>query len=91
MRVTEDYGLARCTPEALAGGDAAVNASAMTAVLRGEDTGAHRDALLMGASLVLEVAGLVDDPRAGVARAAAAIDDGSAARLLDALAGMSDG
>ncbi|MEL6448706.1 MAG: anthranilate phosphoribosyltransferase [Pseudomonadota bacterium] len=85
-RPPEDYGIARCAAEDLAGGDADVNARAMADVLRGADTGAHRDALLMGTSLVLEVAGLVDDARAGVARAQAAIDSGDAARLLDGLA-----
>ena len=51
----------------------------------GDDTGPHRDALLMGTSLVLEVQGMVDDPAAGVSMAAAAIDDGSASRFLDKL------
>ncbi len=51
----------------------------------GEDKGAHRDALLMGTSLVLEVLGQAESPKDGVARAAAAIDDGRAARLLDLL------
>ena len=90
-RTPEDYGLERCTPEALAGGDAAANAAAMAAVLRGEDRGAHRDALIMGASLVLEVAGRVDDARTGVTRAREAIDTGAAARLLDGLARFAHG
>jgi anthranilate phosphoribosyltransferase len=37
----------------------------------------------MGAALALEVAGEERQPREGVARAAAAIDDGSARRVLD--------
>ena len=51
----------------------------------GEDKGAHRDALLMGTSLVLEVQGMAGGPRDGVAQAAAAIDDGRAAAFLDKL------
>ena len=51
--------------------------------MTGEDLGPHRDALLMGASLVLEVSGLADDCRDGVARARDAIDSGRAAALLD--------
>ncbi len=90
-RTPEDYGLVRCAPEALAGGDADENARALAAVLNGDDVGAHRDALLLGASLVLEVAGLVDTPLDGVARASAAIDDGSAARLLKSIAAFSHG
>ncbi len=81
-----DYGLPVCRPEALAGGDAAHNAAALRAVLRGEDRGAHRDALLLGASLALEIAGIAATPREGVALAAAAIDDGRAASTLDRLA-----
>ncbi len=84
-RSPEDYGLQRCRPQDLEGGDAAHNARELARVLSGEDRGAHRDALLMGTSLVLEVMGQASDPEDGVARAAAAIDDGRAARLLDLL------
>ncbi len=84
-RTPEDYGLARCAPADLAGGDAAHNAAELERVFAGEDRGAHRDALLMGTSLVLEVMGEADGPRAGVERAAAAIDDGRAQALLSAL------
>jgi anthranilate phosphoribosyltransferase len=83
VRTPEDYGLERCTPAALGGGDAQYNARALRATLYGEDRGAHRDCLLMGAALALEVAGEERQPREGVARAAAAIDDGSARRVLD--------
>ena len=55
-------------------------------MLYGEDRGAHRDCLLLGTALALEVAGESDSPRAGIARAAAAIDSGAARRLLEALA-----
>ncbi|MEM1263107.1 MAG: anthranilate phosphoribosyltransferase [Pseudomonadota bacterium] len=85
-RTPEDYGLGRCSAEHLAGGDAAQNAAALQRVLNGEDYGPHRDALLMATSLALEVAGLVDSPREGVTRAASAIDNGDAARLLAKLA-----
>lgn len=86
-RRPEDYGLARCAPEDLAGGDAAVNAAAIRKVFSGEDRGPHRDALLMGASLVLEVTGEAAGPTAGVERAVAALDDGRAERVLAGLAG----
>jgi anthranilate phosphoribosyltransferase len=52
-------------------------------VLRNEEHGAHRDALVIGAALVAEVTGAVRDPVSGAALAANAIDNGSAARLLD--------
>lgn len=85
-RAPGDYGLARCSPEALRGGDAAHNARELRRVLEGEDRGAHRDALVMGASLVLEVTGAVQTPRQGVELAAAALEEGNAAAVLERLA-----
>ena len=85
IRSPGDYGLKVCTPEALQGGDAEHNARELTRVFTGEDKGAHRDALLMGTSLVLEVQGVAKDPIDGVAQAAAAIDDGRAASFLSDL------
>ncbi len=84
-RKPEDYGVARCAAEDLAGGDAEHNAQALVRVFNGEDQGAHRDALLMGTSLVLEVQGTVDNPKQGVEIAAAAIDNGDASRFLDSM------
>ncbi len=81
-RAPEDYGLDRCTPEDLAGGDAEQNAHELKRVFSGDDKGAHRDALLMGTSLVLEVQGSAADPKQGVSMAAEAIDSGAAAAML---------
>ena len=69
------------------GGDAAKNAAELERVFAGEDQGAHRDALLMGASLVLEVQGAARDARHGVELAAAALDDGRATAFLERLRG----
>ena len=85
VRDPRDYGIARCELAELEGGDAAANAARLRDALTGGDTAAHRDALALGAALALEVSGTVKDARDGVARARAAIDDGSAARLLDRL------
>ena len=84
-RVPEDYGLARCTADDLMGGDAAKNAAELARVFDGDDKGPHRDALLMGTSLVLEVLGAAQDPKEGVEMAAAALDDGAAAGFLTRL------
>ncbi len=84
-RTPEDYGLARCEPEDLAGGDAEHNAAELRRVFAGEDKGAHRDALMMGTSLVLEVTGQVDGPREGVSAAAETLDSGRAAELIEKL------
>jgi anthranilate phosphoribosyltransferase len=89
VRSAADYGLASCTAEDLRGGDASDNARALRAVFEGADQGAHRDALLMGTSLALEVMGVARDARDGVERAARAIDSGAAAALLEGLAAFS--
>ena len=90
-RSPEDYGIKRCEPADLEGGDADHNAKELIRVFTGEDQGAHRDALLMGVSLVLEVQGEAKDPIDGVRQAAAAIDDGRAAALLKTMAGHFQG
>jgi anthranilate phosphoribosyltransferase len=87
-RSAADYGLAGCTPESLRGGDAAHNAAALSAVFAGADRGPHRDALLMGAGLVMELLGRADGPADSARLVAAAIDDGRAAALLAALEGF---
>ena len=84
-RSPDDYGLDRCKPAALAGGDAENNAKELLRVFRGEDKGAHRDTLLMSTSLVLEVQGTASDAKHGVKIARAAIDNGDALALLDNL------
>src|SRR5437763_1894907 len=85
VRAPSQYGLAPCSASDLAGGDAGHNARALAAVLYGEDRGAHRDCLLLGTALALELAGETRAPREGLARAAAASDSGAARRLLEAL------
>jgi anthranilate phosphoribosyltransferase len=84
-----NFGLPRCAPEDLAGGDAEFNAKALEAVLSGSEKGAHRDALTLGVGLVLELAGETDDPAVGIERANAAIDSGAAANVLNDLRGFS--
>ncbi len=85
-RKPEDYGVSRCQPEDLRGAEASHNAAELVRVFTGADQGPHRDALLMGTSLILEVAGLAADCGAGVEMAATAIDNGKAAAFLDAFA-----
>jgi anthranilate phosphoribosyltransferase len=85
-RSPADYGMSACTEESLQGGDAAFNAAALTRVLRGEEKGAHRDALVLSTALALEVAGKAGSARAAAQMASAAIDDGRASALLAKLA-----
>ncbi len=85
QRSPQQYGLPLCQPEALGGGDAAHNARELTRALTEPAASAHRDALLLGAALALEVTGCEAEPRAAVARAARTIDSGEAAALLASL------
>lgn len=87
-RSAADYDLPACRAEELAGGDAQHNAAALRRVLRGEERGAQRSALVLSAALALQVTGTESDPRAAAGRAGAAIDNGAAGRLLECLAGF---
>jgi anthranilate phosphoribosyltransferase len=89
VRSPQDYGLRPCTAAHLAGGDAQHNASALRAVLNGEDLGAHRDCLLLGAALALEVAGEARTRHEAVERAAHAIDSGATRRVLESATALS--
>lgn len=80
----EDAGLPTATLDQLKGGDAAVNAEAIRAVLRGE-SGPFRDIVLMNAAAALIVGGKVGNLADGVNRAARAIDTGAAQQALDRL------
>lgn len=86
QREARMFDLPACRAEALAGGDASYNAAALRAVFDGRDRGAHRDALLLGTALVLELTGRATETRTAVAVAADAIDSGRAAALLERLA-----
>jgi anthranilate phosphoribosyltransferase len=88
-RSPADYGMPPCTEESLKGGDAGYNAAALTRVLRGEEGGAHRDALVLSTALALEVSGRAGSARAAAQMASAAIDDGRASALLAKLAAFS--
>jgi anthranilate phosphoribosyltransferase len=85
IRVPADYGLQICKPADLAGGDASQNARALEAVLNGQDRGPHRDCLLLGTALALEVVGRARSPHEGMEMAAAAIDSGKARNVLQSL------
>jgi anthranilate phosphoribosyltransferase len=80
----EDFGLARAPLSALAGGDAATNATMLTRIFAGEP-GPPRDVVLLNTAAVLVTAGFARTIGDGVALAAAAIDSGATARLVTAL------
>jgi anthranilate phosphoribosyltransferase len=89
VRSPGDYGIRTCSAADLSGGDSRHNALALRKVFEGEDRGPHRDCLLLGTALALEVAGEVQSPRDGLERAATAIDSGSARRVLETLTAFS--
>jgi anthranilate phosphoribosyltransferase len=78
------YGLAPLELAEIAGGSPAENAAATRAVLQGE-TGPRRDIALLNAAAAIYVGGLAADLEDGVGKAAAAIDSGAAANVLDKL------
>ncbi len=80
----EDAGLPRSPITAIRGGDAAVNAAALEALLKGA-TGPYRDTVLLNSAAALVVAGRAADLREGAALAGKALDSGAALAALDAL------
>lgn len=82
-----ELGIPRATADDLRGGDAAANAEVVRELVGGK-AGPVRDAVLINAAAALAAftgfsGSLEDDLRAGLARAAEAIDSGAAAAMLD--------
>ena len=84
----EELGLALAPPEAVKGGDAARNVAICEAVLGGEH-GPRRDIVLLNAAAGLVAAGVVDDLAVGLEAAAAAVDSGAAATVVERLVAVS--
>jgi anthranilate phosphoribosyltransferase/anthranilate synthase/phosphoribosyltransferase len=80
----EDAGLERAPVSAIRGGDAAVNAAALNALLRGAP-GPYRDTVLLNAAAALIVAGRAKELHDGIAQAARSIDGGAALGALETL------
>lgn len=86
----ESFGLEPVSPESIAGGDAKTNADITRRVLSGEP-GGPRTAVLLNVAAALLVAGRVTSLEAGVAMAAAHLDDGHAAQILAEWAALTQG
>jgi anthranilate phosphoribosyltransferase len=84
-----DFKLPKAPPAALHGGDAAENAAIARTVLAGE-RGPARDIVVLNAAASLLVAGTAPTIAEGIERAARALDDGSAAAVLDRLVRVSN-
>ena len=85
----EDVGLERVAGEALKGGDAAANASALRNVLAGLPS-PYRDVALFNAAAALVVAGRAKDLKEGLALGIQSIDGGAAAERLKRLIEVSN-
>lgn len=81
----EALGLSRAGPEEIAGGTPDENAELIQQVLVGDDRGGARTVTLLNAAAALYVAGVVEGLRAGVEKAAEAVDSGAAVRTLELL------
>ena len=82
-----DFGLAKCNPADLLGGERKENAQIVTNILNRSDRGHRRNMVLLNAGAALTLCGLAPDLKSGIARAAEAIDSGKALAKLDALRG----
>jgi anthranilate phosphoribosyltransferase len=80
----EDFGLPRCRPEDLAGGEPEEGARILRAILNGAP-GPCRAVVLANAAAALIAAGIAPTPAEGVERAAQAIDSGAALAKLEVL------
>jgi anthranilate phosphoribosyltransferase len=85
-RSAEEFALPRCTAEELKGGDAAYNAHHLRAVLEDRDRGAHRNAIVLQAALVLELMGKTQSAKDAARMAGDAIESGAGKVLLDKIA-----
>jgi anthranilate phosphoribosyltransferase len=83
-----EFGIAAPILEDLCGGDVADNAARVHAIVQGE-TGPVRDIVLLNAAAALVVAGVAPDFGAGIEAGRQSIDEGSAAKALDALVRVS--
>jgi anthranilate phosphoribosyltransferase len=83
-RDPEDLGMTPCGPDELAGGPPEHNARRLLDALEGEP-GPHRDAIVLGAALALEVTGNAAGPEEGIEMASGAIDEGRTLVMAKAL------
>ncbi len=86
-----DFGIAEAAPETVAGGTPADNAATTRAILAGEQAATRpaRDLAVLNAGAAIYAAGSAASLAEGVEKAAAAVDDGSAAATLDSYVALS--
>jgi len=85
-----DYGISLADFDSLKGGDAQTNATILSDILSGKDTGARKDIVVLNASAAIIVAGLAHDFEAGIALAESSIKEGKAKSVLEKLIEVSN-
>ena len=85
----ENYGFQKVDPDAIRGGGARANAKIVAEILDGEQ-GPRRDIALLNAAAAFIAAGVDNDFKSGIERAAAAVDSGQARSKLDELVAFTD-
>ena len=86
----EDFGFAKCDKSELVGGTPEENAEITRAILKGEDRGSKRSAVLMNAGAAIYVGGKAESFAEGVKKAAELIDSGAAFEVLSNFVKMSN-
>ena len=86
----EDFGFAKCDKSELVGGTPEENAEITRAILKGEDRGSKRSAVLMNAGAAIYVGGKAESFTEGVKKAAELIDSGAAFEVLSNFVKMSN-
>ncbi|MDO5154600.1 MAG: anthranilate phosphoribosyltransferase [Eubacteriales bacterium] len=86
----EDFGFETCKKEDLVGGEPAENAKITLGILKGEDRGPKRNAVLLNAGASLYIAGKADTFQDGVKLAGELIDNGSAIAKLEEFIAVSN-
>ena len=81
----EEFGIARCSPRELKGGDAKTNLKALLDVFEGRDQGPHLDTLVLQSGMALMIAGRSQSIAEGIALARAVVDSGKALAWLQRL------
>ena len=74
-----------CIRDSLKGGDAKINSAALIKVFNQNDQGPHKDALVLGTGLALEVSSTVNNLKEGIELARSTIDDGKATQMINSL------
>lgn len=81
----EDFGIARCQPEAIKGGTPAENAQVLRDIFLGQEHGPKRDLLLLNSAGAMVVGGKTSDLKEGLVLAREIIDSGKALDKLEQL------